>query len=33
MSQNVFKNPNQIASNEETAFADQEDQDSLSKKK
>ena len=31
MSQNVFKNPNQIAGNEETAFANQEDQDSLSK--
>ena len=32
MAQNVFKNPNQIAGNEETAFADQEDQDSLSKR-
>lgn len=31
MSQHVFKNPNQLAGCEETAFADQEEQDSLSK--
>ena len=31
MSQNVFKNPNQIGGNEDTAFAHQEDRDSFSK--